>query len=80
MNRGIDEPTIERNEIGEITRTYIRFGPHDFIDIMPHEETGEPAVYIGATHHGFGAHAHEVGGELEQIVEEVMKNHPDISF
>jgi len=80
MNRGIGEPNIERNENGEITRVSVCFGPHYFIDIMPHEETGELAIYMGATHHGFGAHAHEVGGELEQIVEEVMKNHPDISF
>lgn len=75
----IQKPSIEKDENGKIKRVAVGFGPHYFIDIMLDEE-GVLKLYLGATHHGFGAAANEVNGQLERIVNEVMNSHPEISF
>jgi len=80
MNEGIDEPQVERDDNGKVTRVYLRFGPHYFVELMPHPETGVLTLYMGATHHGFSACATGVGGQLEQIIWEVQNQHPDLSF
>jgi hypothetical protein len=75
----IREPDVERDEQENIKHVAISFGPHYFVEIMP-DEKGVLTLYLGATHHGFSAKADEVNGQLERIVEEVMKSHPDLSF
>jgi hypothetical protein len=34
---------------------------------------------LGATHHGFIADASEVDGELERVVNEIRRAHPDLT-
>lgn len=76
--RRIDEPEVVRDSTGQVTRVSFAFGPHYFVDV--HIEDGKPVLALGATHHGFEADASEVGGELEQFVDEVKKRHPDNAF
>jgi len=77
--KGIRSVEIKKDETGEIKSVKMVFGPHYFVNIMPNED-GELSVYIGTSHHGFHVKSTEVGGELEKIICEVMKNHPDLSF
>ncbi len=57
----------------------VRFGPHHFIQVDEHS-SGKVMFALGATHHGFDAQADKVGGELEQIIEEIQKLHPTKTF
>ena len=55
------------------------FGPHHFMEIRPKEEGGVEA-FFGTTHHGFRADASVVNSQLEDIINEVKEDHPDLSF
>ena len=63
----------------DVRSVRVRFGPHHFIQVDEHS-SGKIMFALGATHHGFDARADEVGGELDQIIEEVRKLHPDNTF
>lgn len=66
----------EKNAKGQITVARIRFGPHYVAEVRA--EDPEKVVFaLVATHHGFEADASEVGGELERIIEDVRRAHPD---
>ena len=74
----ISEPEVTRNSNGKITAVRFAFGPHYFVEVTSGEE--DLTFHVGATHHGISADASEVGGELEQFVEELKKDHPDKAF
>jgi len=67
----------ETDANGEIMLVQIRFGPHYSVEVR--EERGETLFKLRYTHHGFKADASQVGGELEAIVEEVRRSHPQAS-
>ncbi len=75
MSHPIREVTISRNPDGTYKQVRVVFGPHYFVDIF--EEDGKVKFILGATHHGFMADASEVGGELEKIIDEIRRAHPD---
>jgi hypothetical protein len=76
----IRDINIESDGKGRFRRVRIVFGPHYFIDIMPAKETGELTLYMGSTHHGFSARAEDVGDQLEKIINEIRKTHPELTF
>ena len=41
------------------------------------KDQGKVSFVLVATHHGFKADASEVSGELERIIEEVRRVHPE---
>jgi hypothetical protein len=51
------------------------FGPHYFVELHL-EEKGAVTFVLGASHHGFKADASKVAGELEKIIDEIRRNHP----
>ena len=67
---------IERAEAGEITSASIRFGPHFVIRV--HDDGEKVTFGLVYTHHGFEADASEVGGELEQVIDEIRASHPKL--
>lgn len=75
MDNSIRTIEIEQEANGTYHAVQVFFGPHYFVDIRP-DEDGVLTVYIGATHHGFKAHAAEVMDELERIIEDVRKRFP----
>jgi hypothetical protein len=75
---GIRSVEVERNANGNPTRVGIVFGPHYFLELRC-AQSGAVSFILGATHHGFKADASEVAGQLEQIIEEVRRAHPDLT-
>ena len=73
----IEEPEVERDAEG-IRAVRLVFGPHHFVEVI--RESDGVKLSIGATHHGIRADASEVMGELEQLVEELKRAHPEKSF
>lgn len=71
----IRDVEIKRNDKGQIQSVRIVFGPHHFVDLI--DEDGKLSFAVGFTHHGFKADASEVNGELEQLIEEIRRAHPD---
>jgi hypothetical protein len=65
----------ERDANGEVTEARIRFGPHYLVEVR--KDRGTVSFVLVATHHGFKADASEVDGELERIIEEVRRAHPE---
>jgi type IV secretory pathway TrbF-like protein len=65
----------EKNANGKVTVARIRFGPHYLVEVR--KDRGKVSCVLVATHHGFKADASEVSGELERIIEEVRRAHPD---
>jgi hypothetical protein len=65
---------VEREDRGEITHVRVRFGPHFAVDI--HDEEGRVTFQLVHTHHGFKADASELGGELEELIEEIRRLRP----
>ena len=74
----IEEPQIERDARGKITRVSLTFGPHHFVEVFV--ENGKVHASLGSTHHGIKADASEVNGELEQLLNSLMHAHPDKTF
>jgi hypothetical protein len=70
MENKIRDLKVEKDVDGEITRIYVVFGPHYFLDLMS-DNNGELELNLGATHHGIKAHANEVAGELEKFIFEI---------
>jgi hypothetical protein len=65
----------EMDASGEVTVARIRFGPHYLVEVR--KERGKVWFELCFTHHGFKADASEVDGELEGIIEEVRRTHPE---
>lgn len=66
---------VEHRPDGEVGRASIRFGPHHIVEVR---DDGERVSFsLVYTHHGFAVDASEPGGELERIVEEVRRAHPE---
>lgn len=74
----IEEPNIKRDVKGRITSLGIVFGPHHFVEVMV--EDGRVKCALGTTHHGVRADAAEVNGELERMIDELKRSHPDRAF
>ncbi len=74
----ITEPEIDRDAKGHITSVMFKFGPHYFVHVR--REKGSIVFRCGATHHGIAADAAEVNGELEKMIEELKRSHPDNAF
>jgi hypothetical protein len=66
---------IKSNGKGRIQSIRIVFGPHYFLDVV--QEKDKVSFAVGYTHHGFKADASKVDSELEQIIEEIRRSHPD---
>ena len=77
-DKRIEEPEIQRNSKGKITRISLVFGPHHFVDV--YLEGGRVQCAIGATHHGIRADAADVPSDLERLIEELKDKHPERSF
>jgi hypothetical protein len=60
-----------------ITRVRARFGPHFVVEVRA--DDSRISFELVATHHGFTAEASEIGGELERIIEEVRRAHPELA-
>jgi hypothetical protein len=68
----------ERDANGEIRSARIRFGPHYLVQVST---DGEEVLFeLSFTHHGFKADASDVNGELERIIEEVRRTHPEATL
>lgn len=55
----------------------VRFGPHFYLEIF--EENGRTTFNLGATHHGFKVDASDVGKGLENVINCVRENFPELS-
>jgi hypothetical protein len=53
------------------------FGPHYYV-VLERRDDGKVNFILGATHHGFKADASEVGGELEELIQEIRRGHPQL--
>jgi len=78
MRDGIREADVRTDSNGVITSVRLVFGPHHFVDLQRREDGGVDFV-MGTTHHGFLADASIVGSELEGIINEVRRAHPDLT-
>ena len=65
---------MDINQNGESSVEVI-FGPHHGLRITETED--EVNLKLVATHHGFEASASGQPTELEEIIQEVMKNNPE---
>jgi len=68
---------IKTDAKGRIQNVRIVFGPHHFLELV--EDAGKVSLTLGATHHGFKADASEVNGELERIIDDIRRSHPNIA-
>jgi hypothetical protein len=66
---------VESDANGEVRLARIRFGPHYLVEVR--KEQGETSFELCYTHHGFKADASDVDGELERLIEEVRRTHPE---
>lgn len=71
----IRDVEIKTDGSGRIESVRMVFGPHYFLEVRNASEGVSFAV--GATHHGFKADASAVNGQLEQIINEARRSHPD---
>lgn len=74
----IDEPEIERDVRGNVNAVRFAFGPHYFVQVDIRDQ--KVTLALGATHHGISADASQVNGELEVLIEELKKMHPEKAF
>lgn len=74
----IQEPKIKRDASGNITHVSFAFGPHYFVQV--NIEDGKAHLAFGATHHGIRSDASEVNGQLEQIMNKLMQQYPELAF
>ena len=65
----------ETDARGEVQFASIRFGPHYIVEVR--QDGAKVSFSLVYTHHGFGADASEVNGELESIINDVRGTHPD---
>jgi hypothetical protein len=68
----------ETDANGEITLVRVRFGPHYLLEVRKAQRN--VSFELCYTHHGFKADASGVDGELERIIEEIRRTHPEASI
>lgn len=73
----IRELEVQKGEGGAVRHVRIVFGPHHFVELDAKED-GRVEFKLGATHHGFRADASKVNGQLEMLINEVRRSHPDL--
>ena len=73
---GIRTVAVKRDERGKPTHVRLVFGPHYFVELELKSD-GRVAFSLGATHHGFQVDASQINGELERLIEEVRRAHPE---
>lgn len=78
VEKRIQEPVIKRDGAGRIQSVRLVFGPHHFVEV--HLKDGRVHCAIGATHHGVHADAADVPSELESMIDELRRLHPDRAF
>jgi hypothetical protein len=76
MLEGIRTIEVDRDADGTAKHVRLVFGPHYFVE-LGREDSGHLTFVLGATHHGFRADASDVGGELETIINEIRRGHPE---
>lgn len=77
MNKGIRTVQIKKDSTGNYNHVRLVFGPHYFVEL--HRGAGGSVSFtLGATQHGFKADASELNGELEKIIEEIRRAHPNM--
>lgn len=64
----------EHDASGQVAAARIRFGPHYLVEVRRDEAS--VTFTLVATHHGFRADATQLGGELEQIINDVRHGRP----
>ena len=71
---------LDIGETGAAAPEWVRFafGPHYFIEVI--NKDGEVKLLIGSTHHGVTLDASKVGGELEDIINEIRRTRPETAF
>ncbi len=67
---------IKSDGNGRIERVRLAFGPHYFLELSASAKG--VSFVVGATHHGIKADASTVDGQLEQIINEIRRAHPDL--
>ncbi len=60
----------------DLTRLKVYFGPHHFLHLEAFP--GGVTLALGYTHHGFRLDASELGGPLEQLIDQVRREQPDL--
>lgn len=78
MKKGISGIEIRKNSDGNYTHVAVSFGPHYYV-VIQSQKQGGATFLLGATHHGFTADASRLNGELERIIDEVRRAHPENS-
>jgi type IV secretory pathway TrbF-like protein len=73
---GIRTVETRKDAKGVYQRVRVDFGPHYFVELRRGPD-GKVTFVLGATHHGFKADASEVGGELEDFINEIRSAHPN---
>ena len=71
---GIRTVETKKDAKGNYEQVRLVFGPHYFVELH-RERDGGVTFVLGATHHGFKADASEVGGELENFINEIRRAH-----
>lgn len=64
----------KRGDSGDLETVRIRFGPHYIVEVR--DDRSKVTFTLVATYHGFTADASQVGGELEDIIQEVRHGRP----
>jgi hypothetical protein len=67
---------VDKDSNGNYSHIRIVFGPHYFLEI-DRGARDSVSFTLGATHHGFRAEASQVSGELEQMINEIRRAHPN---
>lgn len=73
---GIRTVETRKDAEGLYDRVRLVFGPHYFVELR-RERDGKVTFILGATHHGFKADGSEVGGELENFINDIRRAHPN---
>ncbi|MFH1033229.1 MAG: hypothetical protein V1806_01865 [Pseudomonadota bacterium] len=73
---GIRTVDVTTNDVGDYKRVRLVFGPHYFVELQEQPD-GKLIFCLGATHHGFKADASEIKGELERIIYDIRRAHPE---
>jgi hypothetical protein len=74
---GIRTVEVEDDDDGNMRFVRLVFGPHYYV-VLERRDDGKVNFILGATHHGFKADASEVGGELEELIQEIRRGHPQL--
>jgi hypothetical protein len=71
-----DAIKVEKETVDGYSCVRILFGPHYMVEVRQKGETFDFSVL--ATHHGIRLDASEVGGELEQLIDALRQDWPEL--